>query len=207
MVEVGAFRYANWDTPFWVNPNRSEHRYNHSRSPATQYLSIHPLTPWAEYLRNENRTAIQDVLDIQGRVWSARITVPDDAIHLTFDNVSDFDLEPEDLISDDHGPCQALADRLRQSRRATTLIVPSAALPGTENVIILGPRVMVGYLTRELDHDVDIPAAVCGEASRPPIELLSKIRWRGQSHAAFEAWKEGRHFAYSEPELEVVTGA
>ena len=52
-MEVVTFRLANYETPLWSVENFSAGRYNDADSGYTQYLSLHPLTPWAELLRNE----------------------------------------------------------------------------------------------------------------------------------------------------------
>ena len=54
-MQVVAFRLANYETPLWAVENFSAGRYNAAGSGFTQYLSLHPLTPWAELLRNEDR--------------------------------------------------------------------------------------------------------------------------------------------------------
>ncbi len=55
--ELVAFWLAAWDTPLWALPNRRENRFNRLGDPPTQYLALHPLTPWAELLRFEGRTS------------------------------------------------------------------------------------------------------------------------------------------------------
>jgi hypothetical protein len=54
-MDLIAFRLANYETPMWAVKNFSAGRYNDADSGFTQYLSLHPLTPWAEILRNEDR--------------------------------------------------------------------------------------------------------------------------------------------------------
>jgi hypothetical protein len=50
-VEVG-YRVADWDTPLWVNPNRSPSRW-WTPGAIVQYWSLHPLTPWRSICEGE----------------------------------------------------------------------------------------------------------------------------------------------------------
>ena len=48
---------------------------------------------------------------------------------------------PRACVADDHERCRAFADALRNERSAPPLLrIPSAALPGTENLVIAAPR-------------------------------------------------------------------
>lgn len=192
MPEVVAYRYANWDTPFWANPNRSAARYNRPESGPTQYLSLHPLTPWAEYLRRENWRTREELERIAGRLWCVRLGLPDDTVELTFNTAPDYDLAPEDLVSADHTRCRDWAERWRHADGVPqTVVVPSAALPGTRNIVIFGPRVRMPYLADPLDPAVDVPAAVAAESARPPLNLPELVCYRGDQHAGLTAWRRG----------------
>ena len=200
MPEVVAFRHANWDTPFWANPNRSEARFNRADSWPTQYLSLHPLTTWAEYLRRENFRTRDQLLEVSGRLWVTRLRVPDDALDLGFDNARTVGVEPEDLVGPDYAPCQAFADRWRADEtNPQVILVPSAALPGTKNVVIFGPRVRIPYAWSAVDPDVDVAASVVAERARPPLTLPQVVCYRGGVHAGLEAWRAGQPFTAVEP--------
>lgn len=199
MREAVAYRIAGWDTPLRVNPNRTAGRFNERGSAATQYLSLHPLGPWAEYLRGEDLRDVSELAERRLRIWALRVELAD-AQRIDFSTAADFGLDnPEDLIADNHSACRALAERLRADPRASgTLIVPSAALPGTDNVVIFGERVQIPYSWEPISA-VDIPACVIAERSQPPSRITSLVRYRGESHPAFEAWRAGR--SYSFPDL------
>jgi RES domain-containing protein len=193
-VEVG-YRVSSWDAPLRVNPNRTAGRFNRAGSPPTQYISLHPLTPWAEYLRFHNLRAVEDKADLRLRVWGMRLDLTD-AVEIDYADALSYDLEPSDLISDDHGACRSLADNLRgDSAAPKTIIVPSAALPGTRNVVIFGERVSIPYLWDPIDQG-DLPTCVVAERSCPPEGIAPKVRFAGDSHAEFEAWAAGHRYTF-----------
>lgn len=198
MDELVGFRVASWDTPLRVNPNRHEGRWNRAGSGATQYIGLHPLTSWAEYLRWHGLRRPEEIADIRMGVWVIRFDL-DGALDLNFDRAAMLGLEPEDLIADDWSGCQAAAERLRSDRAAPkVLVTPSAALPGTRNVVILEPRVGIPYTFAPLDP-VDLPVTLSAAGARPPASLLPLVRYRGESHAEYEAWKRGDRFELVEP--------
>lgn len=193
-TEVG-FRISDWDTPLRANPNRTAGRFNEAGSQATQYLGLHPLTPWAEYLRFNDLRDPEELAERRLRIWAIRVDLTD-AAEIGYGNAARFGLEPGDLVDDDHGACRRFADRLRNDASAPhTLIVPSAALPGTRNVVILGERVSIPYSWEPLEV-IDLPACVIAERSHPPDEIISLTRFVGDPHPDFDAWGEGRHYQF-----------
>ena len=137
MTEVVAYRTANWDRPFWVNPNRRESRWTPAGSNlVVQYWSLHPLTPWAEVLRAQNVRDPVDAGSFYLRPWVGIIQLPADTVHLSFDAAPDHDLDPDALIDDDWSRCQNWVHAVRPA----ALVAPSAALPGTENLVCSVPR-------------------------------------------------------------------
>jgi hypothetical protein len=63
------FRLAAYETPLWATPNFSGGRYNGAGDGCTQYLSLHPMTPWAELLRNEDRRDRDRALLLRTPLW------------------------------------------------------------------------------------------------------------------------------------------
>jgi len=122
-----------------------------------------------------------------------------DAIEIDFEAVErnpGLELEPDDLVSDDHTKCQELADRLRTDAAAPkAIVVPSAALPGTRNLILFGPRVQIPYDWTPIDAG-DIPACALTKASQPPEGLLERVRFAGHPHASLTAWRSGQRFEF-----------
>lgn len=195
--EVG-FRISDWDTPLRPNPHRMPGRFHRAGSPPTQYISLHPLGPWAEYLRYHGLQVAEDVADRRLKVWALRVNL-DHAVEINFENcLRDFQIDPSQLVGDDHTHCQKLADRLRSDpAEPKEILVPSAALPGARNLVVFGPRVEIPYLWDPLDEG-DIPVCAVTEASCAPEGLLERVRFRGQSHAELEAWGEGRRYAFAD---------
>ena len=190
MAELVGYRLAGWDTPFWVLPNRRAGRYNEAGTGSTQYLSLHPLTPWAEYMRNEGIVAAEDAAEARPPLWAARVVLAEDPPRVTFDSAGEWGLEPADLVADDRSACQRLAGRLRADPEAPdAFIAVSAALPGTENLVILAARVMVSYVLEPLD-DLDVPASVAAEDGRALPGLLELVHHVGSAgpHLGLAAW-------------------
>ena len=89
----------------------------------------------------------------------------------------------------DHERCRAFADALRNERSAPPLLrVPSAALPGTENLVIFGPRVAIPWNVEPIDES-ELSVSVAAEQARPPDALLDLVRFRGEAHAGLDAWR------------------
>jgi hypothetical protein len=70
------------------------------------------------------------------------------------------------------------------------LIVPSAALPGTKNVVIFGERVRIPYGGNPIDEG-DIPTSVLAERSQPPDGIAALVRYSGDDHAGLTEWRLG----------------
>ncbi|HTU95594.1 MAG TPA: RES family NAD+ phosphorylase [Solirubrobacteraceae bacterium] len=200
-MEVVTFRLANYETPLWSVENFAAGRYNRAGSGVTQYLSLHPLTPWAELLRNEDRRTRDRAVLMRYPLWAIRAQLADEPRRLTFDTASQFGLDPGDLVADDFSRCQSLADTLRSSgTRAFT--APSAALPGTTNLVVLEPRVLVSYNQVPLD-ELDWPGSVTAQDGRCPDGLWELVHYRAAAarHRGLEAWERGETLPFREPEV------
>jgi hypothetical protein len=204
-LELIAFRLANYETPLWSVENFSAGRYNDPDAGFTQYLSLHPLTPWAELLRNEDRRTRGRALLMRYPLWAVRVPLDDPPFELTFDNAGDFGLAPEDLVADDHRPCRALAQAFRDAG-PTAFLAPSAALPGTTNFVVLEPRVLATWNQTPID-DIDWPGSLTSQDGRCPDGLWDLVRYRGTgtTHAALEAWRSGEDFMFDEPEVSTAS--
>lgn len=204
-MELIAFRLANYETPLWAVENFSAGRYNDADSGYTQYLSLHPLTPWAELLRNEDRRDRERAVMMRYPLWAIRAQLAEDPFELTFGNAQDLGLGPEDLVADDHGPCRALANAFRAGG-PSAFTAPSAALPGTTNLVILEPRVLAPWHQVPLD-DIDWPGSLTSQDGRCPEGLWNLVHYRdaGVKHAALEAWKLGQELVFEEPEVSTAS--
>lgn len=203
MRELVGFRVASWDTPLRANANRQPGRFNHARSGATQYIALHPLATWAEYLRWHDLRDAAALREIRLGVWAIRVNV-EEMLNVDFDNAHELGLSAEDLISDDWSACQAAGERLRSDPGAPKILrTPSAALPGAHNVVILEARVAVPYSFTPIDS-VDTPVTLCAAGAQPPKALLELVRFRGAEHAGYRAWRGGEGFELVEPPDELL---
>ena len=182
-----------------MNENRWARRFNKPLMGPVQYWSLHPLTPWAEILRGQGMRTPDEAAEIRQRLWVARFEV--DADHLTFDTAATFNLEPQQLIDDDFGACQELGERRLNLELPNAITVPSAALPGTKNLVVFGPLVRSPYSMEALSPD-DVPASIAADHARPPESLLPLVRHVGDPHDEYLAWKSGEGFRFREPRVE-----
>lgn len=204
-MEIVAFRLANYETPLWSVENFAAGRYNAAGSGFTQYLSLHPLTPWAEMLRNEDRRTKDRAVLMRSPLWAIRAELDEEPLALTYDNAGRYGLAPDDLVADDHGSCRALAEAFRTGG-PTAFTAPSAALPGTTNLIVLEPRVITSWNQAPID-DVDWPVSMTSEDGRCPEDLWNLVHYRdaGTKHPGLVAWERGDAFEFSEPGVSAAT--
>jgi hypothetical protein len=203
-LQLIGFRVSGWDEPFWVNENRWARRFNEPLMGPVQYWSLHPLTPWAEILRGQGIQTSEESAEIRQRLWVARFEV--DADRVTFDTAASFGLEPEQLISDDHGACRRLGEQRLDLELPNALTVPSAALPGTENLVVFGPLVSSPYSAEPLSPD-DVPVSVAADLARPPETLLPLVRHHRDPHDEYVAWSRGDSFRFREPRVDRLGAA
>jgi hypothetical protein len=178
---VICYRQADYFTP--VRASQAQRRpgrfHRGTEDEPTQYFCLHPLGPHAEAMRRFDTRTRERARRLDIRTWVLR--VPDgEFVDLEFD---------DRWIDDDWSACQELGDTLRRSG-ARGLIAPSAALPGTRNVVVFGPCSASPY-------DVpfragEIPASITGEHGSALETLVGLVRFRGQPHP-------GRDFVFREP--------
>lgn len=190
------FRHAAYDTPWWAFPSSRAGRFHHARSQIVQYLSLHPLGPAAEMLRhNLGPTGNPD--DVVLNLWTAVLDI-DEPVTVDFDDCANYGLTADELIGEDYTPTQALADTVR-SNGAAAMIVPSAALPGTHNLILFGVRLLHPYLAPPLSPE-EVPTGHLSDGARPPAEVATYVRWVGTPHTAAEQWKaSGSYDLFDDP--------
>jgi hypothetical protein len=200
-LEFVAFRLANYETPLWSVPNFAAGRYNEPDAGFTQYLSLHPLTPWAELLRNEERRTREQAVLMRYPLWALRLRFDEPPLELTFENAPDFGVNAEDLVADDHTPCRTLAQTFRNGG-PSAFIAPSAALPGTKNLVVIEPHVLVSWNQIPID-EIDWPGSLASQDGRCPEGLWDLVHYRAtrRKHAGLEAWEDGDDFMFEEPQV------
>lgn len=197
------FRLAAYETPLWAIGNFSAGRYNDVGDGATQYLSLHPMTPWAELLRNEKRRSAGAALQLRLPLWTIRVDLGEAPTEITFDSADAYGLTADDLVADDQTACRDLARRFRTDPDGPrALVVPSAALPGTQNLVLLDPYVAISYLAEPVAPE-DLPTAMAAQDGRCPDGLWDLVHHHHspRMHPGLEDWHHGASFEFTEPSV------
>jgi hypothetical protein len=195
-MKLTAFRHAAYDSPWWAFPSSREGRFHRAGQDTVQYLSLHPLGPAAEMLRH-NVGPDGDPDDVLLNLWTAVVDI-DDVRRVDFEDCEIYGRTADELVGDDYSATQALADAVRASG-AAAMIVPSAALPGTHNLIVFGVRLLHPFLWEPLIPE-EIPTGHLTDGARAAAEVADYVRWRGAPHAAAEQWKAtGTYDLFDDP--------
>ena len=177
------YRHCEYRTPLRTSfqPQTRPGRYHRGTEPEpTQYLCLHPLGPHAEALRAFDARTLADARALDLRTWAVEVPA-DDLVEVPFAEV---------WVADDPSDCQNLADTLRDSG-CPGAIVPSAALPGTSNVVLFGGRAAAPYAGPRL-RPFELRASITGEHGSALATLLGLVRFRGMPHP-------GAEFVFREP--------
>jgi RES domain-containing protein len=181
--ESVGFRYSNYDTPFWVRPNSESGRWHRGGDGATQYLSTTVEGAWAELIRSEGLESDPEVALIRMPMWAAEVNVQQVVDYSTFEKAAKAGFPPEALIDDDYERCQDEGTRLR-AEGLQGVLAPSAALPGSLNLTIFGPRVASSWGVRPLLAS-SVPATKIAVGA-PPEGLVERVRQAGDKHSLYE---------------------
>jgi len=184
-VGLVAYRITSYDVPLWVNPNRRSGRWHLRGETPTQYLCLDAEAPFAEVLRHEDLRTEEAASHYLSTVWQMRIVSEAIVDYRSFALADAAGFDAQALVSDDHERCQAEASWL-MSRGARGVIAPCAALPGSVDLTLFGPRVAVPWhATIELASSVPAQKLTTG---RPPKGLTARVRYFGQSHPQLDAY-------------------
>jgi len=195
-MKLTAFRHAAYDSPWWAFPSSREGRFHRAGQDTVQYLSLHPLGPAAEILRH-NVGPHGDPDDVVLNLWAAVVDA-DEVKRVDFDDCETYGRTADELVGDDYRATQELADAVRESG-AAAMIVPSAALPGTHNLIMFGVRLLHPFLWEPLMPE-ELPTGHLTDGARAAAEVVDYVRWRGTPHAAAEQWKTtGTYDLFDDP--------
>ncbi len=122
----------------------------------------------------------------------------DDVTRVDFDDCETYGRTADELVGDDYSATQELADAVRASG-ATAMIVPSAALPGTHNLIVFGVRLLHPFLWKPLTPE-EVPTGHLTDGARAAAEVAGHIRWFGTPHSAAQQWKAtGTYDLFDDP--------
>jgi hypothetical protein len=121
------FRHSDSRFPFlWERADQPPARWHGSGQGPAQYIADTPAGAWAEFLRHEGITEVEDLQGVSRALW---------AIDIDEGNFEKPDLSDDILYGGElyYPECQAEAERLRAAG-TTALQAPSAALnPGAAN--------------------------------------------------------------------------
>jgi hypothetical protein len=183
-----AFRYSDYDTPFWASSNTAPGRWHVPDDGPTQYLCLHPDAAWADLIRTQELRTAEDLDLVRMPIWAVRLRVGNLADYSTFEDAASAGFPPAALVDDDHARAQVEGRRLRDAG-FSGVIAPSAALPGSLNVTLFGARVLSGWNDEPM-LAAFLPACVVARGG-PQVGLLDRVRYRGQSHAGLEGLVNG----------------
>jgi RES domain-containing protein len=185
-VAAAFFRYSSYDVPFWARPNTTDERWHSSGDGPTQYLSATPDGAWAELIRSENLRSEADLALVRMPLWQAQVDQARIADYSDFETAEAAGFNPEILIDDDQTACRAEGRRLRANDFAGVLY-PSAALPGEQNLVLFGPRILLPWgASRRLASGIPASKLTVGA---PPADLLPRVRHVGARHAGFTEYQ------------------
>jgi RES domain-containing protein len=180
-----AYRVTSYDVPLWVNPNRRSGRWNIAGSEPTQYMTLDAEAPFAEMLRHENLRSEEAASHFRSTLWQLQIESELIVDYRTFALAEAAGFDPEALVSDDRERCQAEAQWLR-SHGARGILSPSAALPGSTNLTLFGPRVCVPWgAAPELASSIPAQPLTTGNA---PAGLTERVHYYGQRELLLEEY-------------------
>jgi hypothetical protein len=130
-------------------------------------------------------------------LWTATIDLAA-VTTVDFDDCAAYGLTVDELLGDDYAPTQALAAAVRAGG-AKAMVVPSAALPGTHNLILFGVRVLHPFLWQPISAE-EVPTGHLTDGARSASEIADRVRWRGTPHPAAEQWKKtGSYELFDDP--------
>jgi RES domain-containing protein len=184
-----AFRYSNYDTPFWVRPNTESGRWHRAGDGPTQYLSTTVDGAWAELIRAEGLRSEPEVALVRMPMWVAEVHIQRIADYGTFEKAVAAGFSAEALVDDDYTRCQEEGVRLR-SKGIQGVLAPSAALPGTLNLTLFGARIASTWQVRPLLTS-SVPATKIAVGS-PPEGVVERARRTGELHALYEEFQAGK---------------
>jgi RES domain-containing protein len=183
LVESRAFRATSYDVPLRVAANRRSGRWNVGGVGTVQYLCLDAEAPFAEKLRHEDLRSEAEAATYSATLWELKINEGVVVDYGSFDKAEAAGFPPEALVDDDHTRCQEEAARLARLG-ARGVLSPSAALPGSVNLTLFGPRVEVRW-----DAAPGVASAMPAQKlviGRSPTGLIKRVRYFGERHRGFD---------------------
>jgi RES domain-containing protein len=183
------YRGTSWDTPLWAGPNRRDGRWNIGGTSTVQYFCADPEAPFAEMLRHEELRTEAEAQTYWTNLWQTRVHEASLVDYSTFELAETAGFPADALVEDDHERCQAEAEWLK-GRGVRGLLSPSAALPGSVNLTLFGPRVEIPWDSQPRLAS-QLPVQLLSR-SHPPVGLVSLVRYFGEIHPSLVAFQTRR---------------
>jgi len=180
-----AFRYSDYDTPFWARSSTRAARWHEPADGPTQYLSLDPDAAWAEKARAEDTRTDADLALLRTKIWVALVEQRNVVDYGDFGRAEAAGFSPEALVDDDHSRCRAEGKRLREAGYGGVL-APSAALSGSTNLTLFGPRVRSTWGASVLLRS-SVPACVVAVGA-PDTGLATRVRFFGGAHSGLSTY-------------------
>jgi hypothetical protein len=157
--------------------------------------------PLAEQARHAGVAGAEQLRTLRRNVFALRVRL-DCVVELDFATAAAGGLDPAALVGppSTYPQCSAwLGALLAGAPEVQGLLVPSAALPGTRTLAIVGKRHPFPYLSAPR-RALDIPCAAAGLDARAVISLADRIQpLEATDHPALRAWREGRAYQFVQP--------
>ena len=190
-----AYRAVAGARPLWRQPNWHPGRFSavpgSAHSWPAQYLCLHPMGPMAEFLRREP-VAMDDPASVSLNVFALHVTT-DAVLHVTFDNAAGLGIDPAALVADDWRPCQRWITALREQMPALAGVrTPSAALAGTDNLVLFGPRTPVAYGSAPRRSRF-VPCAIAAHNAAAHEQLAGYVHPFRSRRPHAQLWAHRRH--------------
>lgn len=169
-----AFRYSDYDVPFWARPNSRPGRWHDVGDQPTQYWSLTPDGAWAELIRAKDLYTEAELDLVRMPVWVCRVSKQGLVDLLDADAQESCAITPLQMISDDWGPCQQAARSLRRHCRG--IISPNPGLDGHSNLTLFGARRAIDWQATPALASA-LPAAIAA-IGRPREGMIPRVRLR-----------------------------
>jgi len=205
-VDLVAYRGISGMRPLWWTPNLGAGRWHGpEQTQPVQYLSTHPMGPLAEQARHAGTHTAAALRQLRRHVFAMRVRLAR-VVVLDFDRAAASGLPPEALV----GPpstyplCSGWLGRLLDRfPEVDGLLVPGAALPGVQSLVVIGKRHPFPYLAAPR-RALDVPCAAVGLDAHAVTSLAGRVvPLESTDHPALQAWREGRRYGFIQPPVAV----
>ncbi len=201
-LELVAYRGISGLRPLWWTPNLGFGRWHGAgQTLPVQYLSTHPMGPLAEQARHAGAHQPAELRQLRRNVFALRVRL-EHVVELSFEAAAAGGLDPGALVGppSSYPVCSEwLGTMMAGAAQLEGLLVPSAALPGTRTLVIVGKRHPLPYLSTPR-RALDIPCAAAGLEAHAVTSLAGRVRpLEATDHPELSAWRERREYRFVQP--------